>query len=305
MASSVTTSAQWAQLLLPGASSITSYYPYYQNEWKSIFKIMPSIKAAEVDIEMGTVNGAGYFNEGSQMPMTSVGDQAFVTNTRIQNWGVGFTVTSIAIDDNLYQDEFPKGVVGIRENLNILSEYNGIALFDNAFSGANPQYVLGDGQPMCSFSHPISNGTVSNMINPAELNETSLEDLVALSQQFYDFSGLPRKIEAKRCLVGIQNQFIATALFGSTYRPENTTNAVNPITYGQYLSDGWVLSHYMANQGNWFILTDFEDGLVNYQRKTLQITLSVDQANQNIGVYGSERYAFRCINFRSVLGSQG
>lgn len=303
MAVTVITAANIANMLVPGIKSITSNYPYYFNEWKMIYTILPSVKSAEVDIEVSTLSGASQFAEGASMPMGSM-KQAFITNTKMKNFGIGFMITAIAIEDNLYPDQFPKGMLGIKENLNILSEYQGIALFDNAFSTANPEYVLGDGQSMCSFNHPIANGVVSNTIQPAELNETSAEDLIKTIQYFKDYSGLPRKILPKTYLVGIQNQFTVQILTGSTYKPFDATNGINPLSYGEYLQGGFILSHYMANPTNWFLLTSFKEGLVHYLRKSLEITMNTDQSNRNIGVYGNERYAPRCTNFRSVAGVQ-
>lgn len=303
MAQTVITASSIANLLVPGAQSITSNYPYYFNEWKMIYTIIPSVKNVEVDIEVSTLNGAASFPEGQNMPSGSM-KQVFLTQTQIMQYGISFQISSIAIDDNLYPDQFPKGIVGCKENLNILSEYNGIALFDNAFSTAKPQYILGDGQSMCSFNHPIATGTVSNTINPSQLNETSAEDLIKIIQYFKDYSGLPRKILPKSYLVGIENQFVVQILTGSTYKPFDTTNAVNPLTYGEYLQGGFLLSHYMANPTNWFLLTSFKEGLVWYSRQPLVVAMSTDQANRNIGVYSSERYAPRCINFRSVAGVQ-
>lgn len=303
MAVTLITAANLPNLLIPGARGIMSDYPYYFNEWKMIYTILPSIKNTEVDIETAPLSGAAQFSEGSNMPLGST-SQAFVTNSQMFQYGLGFVISAIAIEDNLYPDQFPKGMLGIKENLNILSEYQGIALFDNAFSTANPEFLLGDGQSMCSTSHPISGGTVSNTLTPTQLNETSAEDLVKVIQYFRDYSGLPRKILPKTYLVGIENQFTVQILTGSTYKPFDTTNSVNPLVYGEYLQGGFILSHYMANPTNWFLLTSYKEGLVHYLRKSLEITMNTDQSNRNLGVYGSERYRNRCINFRAVAGVQ-
>lgn len=304
MASTVITSGNITQLLIPGAQSITSNYPYYFNEWKMIYTIVPSIKNVETDIEVSTLNGAGYYDEASSMPKGTM-KQAYITSTKLKQAGISFTISQIALEDNLYPDEFPKGIVGCKENLRILSEYKGIALFDNAFAPTSSDYILGDGQPMCSFNHPLAEGVNSNRLNPSDLNETSAQDAIKIAQYMLDYSGLPRKIVPKSYLVGIENQYNVQILTGSAYRSFDSTNAINPLTYGEYLQGGYILSHYMQNADNWFLLTSFTDGLVWYQRKSLEIRMSTDQATQNIGVYASERYAPRCINYRCVVGVPG
>ncbi len=304
MATTLITAANLPNLLIPGVRGIMNDYLYYSNEWKQIFTILPSIKNVEVDVEMQTINAASQFSDGADIPLGTM-KQMFVTNSQIYNFGVGFAITAIAIEDNLYPDQFPKGIVGIKENLKILSEYQGIALFDNAFVASDPQYVLGDGKPMCSFTHPISGGVVSNTLTPTQLNETSAEDLVIVIQSFKDAAGLLRKFEAKEYLVGLENQFTAEILTGSGYRPFDTTNAINPLTYGEYMSGGFLLNHYMANPLNYFMLTNYKEGLVHYLRKSIEVQMTTDQANRNLNVYGNERYRNRCINFRSVAGVQG
>lgn len=303
MSVTVITAANLPNLLIPGVRGIMLDYYYYNNEWKQIFTILPSIKASEVDIELSTINAASRFAEGQDIPLGTM-KQMFITNSKIMNYGVGFVMTSNSIADNLYPEQFPKGMLGCKENLNIFSEYDAIGLFDNAFNNTTPEFTLGDGQPFCSFTHPINGGVVSNTLTPAQLTESSAEDLIKVIQNFLDASGLLRKFEARAYLVGIDNQFTAEILTGSTYRPYDATNAINPLTYGEYASGGFILSHYMANPTNWFFLTNYREGLVHYLRQPLEVQMTTDQSNRNLATYVSERYRNRIINFRCGAGVQ-
>lgn len=304
MANTLITAANLPNLLIPGVRGIMGDYEFYNNEWKQFFTTLSSVKNTEVDIEKTTLNAAARFGESSDIPLGMI-RQLFVTNSQMFQYGVGFTITAIAIEDNLYPDEFPKGMLGIKENLNILSEYEGIALFDNAFSTANPEYVLGSGQSLCSATQPLAtNQTFSNTISPAQLNETSAQSLVISINYFKDASGLPRKFMANKYLVGIDNQFAVDILSGSAYSPNNTTNAINPLTHSNYYPAGYVISHYMANSFNFFALTNYKEGLVHYSRKSLEIQMTTDQANRNLAVYGNMRYRFRGLNCRAVAGCQ-
>lgn len=302
--SQLITAANLPSLLIPGVRGIMNDYPYYQNEFKQIYTILPSIKNTEVDIETVPLNAAGRFAEGADIPLGSM-KQLFTTYSKMFSYGVGFVITAIAIEDGLYPEQFPKGMLGIKENININDEYEGIALFDNAFTSANPEFTLGDGQPMCSAVHPTTGGTVSNTLTPTQLQETSAQDLIKTIQYFKDSAYLPRKVIPRTYLVGIENQFTAEILTGSPYSPFDTTNAVNPLTYGEYVQGGFILSHYMANPDNFFIMTNYREGIVYYLRKSLEIQLTTDQANRNLAVYGNKRSRFRCINFRCVAGVQG
>ena len=304
MSNQVITAANLPNYLIPGLRSSTISYLYYNNEYKNVYTILPSIKKTEVDVESVPLNAAGQFAEGSDIPLGSM-SQLFVTYSTAYQYGVGFIITATAIEDNLYPEQFPKGILGIKENLSINAEQEAIARFDNGFSNATPEFTLADGQPFFSTQHPIQGGVVSNTLaTAAQFNETSAQDLIKVIQNFKDGANLPRKFEAHKYFVGIENQFIAQILTGSAYSPFDTTNAVNPLTYGEYLQGGYLLSHYMTQPSNYFMLTNFREGLVQYLRKSLEIQMTTDQANRNLGVYGNERYIFNIINFRCAAGVQ-
>jgi len=304
MNSTLITAANLPNYLIPGVRGIMGYYEQYPTEWKQFFTILASIKNAEVDLENTTLNAAARFGEGEDIPLGMM-KELFKTISQIYQYGVGFTITAIAIEDNLYPDQFPKGMLGIRENLQIQSEFEAIALFDNAFSTANPEYVLGSGSSMCSTTQPLANGqTFSNQIQTSQLNETSAQQMVITTNYFKDASGLPRRFIAQKYLVGIDNQFAVDILAGSSYAPSNTTNSINPLNYSNYYPGGFIISHYMTNTFNFFALTNYKEGLVHYRRKSLEIQMTTDQANRNLAVYGNLRYRNRCLNARAVVGCQ-
>lgn len=305
MANSIVSLSSMPDMLLPGALGIMQYYDMYPDEWQQIFHVVPSIKNTEIYIENEALNGAGRFSDGTNIPLGSF-KQVFKTEAENFNYGVGFVITANAIEDNLYPDQFPKGMLGIRDNMKTFQEYEGIAIFDNAFNSTDPEYVLADGQPLCSFNHPISQNVISNTLSSAQLSLTSYQDLIITIQNFQDYSAQPRKILPTKLLVGIPNQFIAKILTGSQYNPENANNSINPIVAGGYIHGEFITSHYMVNSSNYFLLTDYrETGAIFQRRKSIQIQMTTDQANRNLSVYGNERYRFIVPNFRCVAGVQG
>lgn len=304
MANQLITVGQLQSLTKPGLDSIQTLYKQYPTKWKQFMTIRDSFKAVEYYAEMAMLNAGARMAEGTDIPMGTMSE--FLTGYA-QNfqYGVGFSITKIAISDNLYKDYFPKGIQAITYNLRLVSENEAIALFDNAFSNALVEYTGPDGQPMCSASHPIQNGVYSNLVQPAELNETSAEAMIVTAQNILDASGQRCMITCKKYLVGLPNQFIVNILTGSNFQPGTANNAVNPLTYGDYLDQGFIVNPFMAIPSNFFLLTDYEAGLVHYLREPLSIETSTDQANLNLGVYGSERYRNVNYNGRSVIGCQG
>lgn len=299
--STLITTANIQGYLVPGLQSSTIDYVFYQNEYKQIFTIIPSEKDTEVDIESIPLTGGGQFFEGGTIASGSMA-QVFTTYSKIYNYGVRFQITKNAVEDNLYPQQFPKGLTGIKDFLQIYAEGQGISIFDNGFSTS--VYKLADDQPFFSTSHPIQGGTVSNTLTPTGLNETSVQDLIKVIQYFKDAGGLQRKFQLEKLLVGIENQYAAQIVVGSTYLPGTANNDVNPIPYGEYIPAGMLLNHYMSSPKFWYGLTNLKGGLIQYRRRSLFIEMTTDPNNQNLNVVGSERYRFNVINFRSAAGVQ-
>jgi hypothetical protein len=138
----------------------------------------------------------------------------------------------------------------------------------------------------------------------AQLSLTSYQDLIITIQQFLDYSGQPRKILPTHLLIGIPNQFYAAVITGSQYDPTTANNAINPLVHDNYIHGKYVLSHFMSNPYNYFLLTDYKDGAIMQRKKSLEIAMSTDQSNRNLSVYGNERYRFIFPNFRCVAGAQ-
>ncbi len=304
MAQNIMTVAQLQSLTKPGMDSIQTLYKAWPTKWKQFMTVRDSFKAVEYSAEMAMLNAGARMAEGTDIPMGTMSEK-FITYAQNLQYGVGFAITKIAIADNLYKDYFPKGIDAITYNLKIVSENEAIALFDNAFSATNTEYLLADGQPMCSANHPTNTGVYSNVITPAQLNETSAEAMIVTAQNLVDASGQRIMITCKKYLVGIPNQFVVNILTGSQFTPGSANNAINPLTYGDYIDQGFIVNPFMSSPYNFFLLTDYTDGLVHYRRQSLEIEMSTDQSNQNLGVYGNERYVNRCNNGRSVIGCQG
>lgn len=294
-----------SKFLLPGALGIIGNYDLYHNEWKRLYTTVPSYKNTEVYIEYMTLNAAGRFGDGSSIPLGQM-QTVFQTNAQNYTSGVGFVITKNAIDDNLYADQFPQSILAIRENLQVFQEYDAVAGFDNAFNAnGNPDFIYGDGQPLCSSVHPYAQGALSNVITPSQLGLTSYQALITLVQQFRDYSGKPIMISPQHLYIGIPNQFEAAVITGSQYDPTGMSNRINPLLEDGYINGKFVLSHYMSNPYQFFLMTAYRDGAIYQMRQPLLIEMMTDQSNRNLAIYGSLRYRYTFPNWRCVAGSQG
>jgi len=165
---------QIAQLLRPGLKSVFGMMPAYPEQWTEIFKTYQSDKYQEIDVEMKYLGAADFKAEGSPIATDSMG-QRIVTNYIHKTVGLSFAITQEAIQDNLYQSQFPQQAVSLKNSLRFTKNVLAANILNNAF---DPAYPLGDGQPLCSVSHPIDGGVYSNKIGgdvPIDFSEAGIE----------------------------------------------------------------------------------------------------------------------------------
>jgi hypothetical protein len=181
---------QIAQLLRPGLKAVFGQYPTYPEQWTEIFKTYQSDKYQEIEVEMKYLGAADIKPEGQPIATDSMG-QRIVTNYIHKRVGLSFTITKEAVEDNLYQNQFPEQAKSLRNSLRITKNILGANILNNAFSTS---YPIGDGQPVCSTTHPIDGGTFSNAFGPSTVNvdfsEAGVEQAIILIQKFPMQSGI-------------------------------------------------------------------------------------------------------------------
>src|SRR5690606_2765770 len=91
-------------------------------------------------------------------------------------YGLAFALTKVLVEDGdhirigtIFSEHLAQSMIETEETLcaNVLNR---------AF---NPSYPGGDGVSLCNASHPIANGTFSNLLpTPAALSQTSVEQML-------------------------------------------------------------------------------------------------------------------------------
>ena len=149
---------QIAQLLRPGLKAVFGRMSPYPEQWTEIFTTYDSDKYQEFDLEMKYLGPADIKQEGQPIASDSMGQRILTTYVH-KRVGLSFTITLEAIEDNLYQQQFPQQAVALKDSLRTTKNILGANVLNNAFNAA---YPIGDGQAMCSASHPIDGGTYAN-----------------------------------------------------------------------------------------------------------------------------------------------
>lgn len=294
-----------AQLLRPGLKAVFGRMSLYPEQWTEIFTTYDSDKYQEFDLEMKYLGPADIKQEGQPISTDSMGQRILTTYVH-KRIGLSFTITLEAIEDNLYQQQFPQQAVALKDSLRTTKNILGANVLNNAFNAA---YPIGDGQPMCSAAHPIDGGIYANTFGagaPAvDLSEAGLENAIIAIQKLPMQSGILAQVMPKKLIIPRELQFAATRLLESTFRVNTNNNDVNALYHLNYIAEGYRVNQFLTSATAWFMLTDAPHGLKHFQRSPIKSDTYVDFSTDNVMAKATERYSFGCSNPRGIFGSKG
>ncbi len=297
--------SQIASLLRPGLAAVFGQYPTYPEQWTEIFTKHNSDKYQEIEVEMKYLGAADIKAEGQPIATDSMG-QRIITNYIHKTVGLSFTITKEAVQDNLYQNQFPEQAISLRNSLRTTKNILGANVLNNAF---NPLYPIGDGQSVCSQNHPIDGGVFSNTFaggSPTvDFSEAGVQDAIILIQQFPMQSGILSQTMAQKMILPRELQFAASRLLNSAFRVDVANNDINALYHNDYIPKGYKINQYLDSPNAWFILTDAENALKYYQRQAVETDTYVDFPTDNVLAKATERYSFGVSNARGIFGSPG
>ena len=290
-------------LLLPGLRGVEGKYEMIPSQYDKIFTKHDSKMALERTAEMRFLGLAQLKTEGGQTAFDNGAGERFVYNQEHTEIALGYAITRKAIDDNLYKTQFAPSNLGLIESFQQTKEIYGANLLNTAQTYNSS--IGGDGQALCSSSHPIDGGTVANQPSTqVDLNEaTLLNSMIAIRTNFKDQAGLKVFARGRKLIVPPQLEPVAIRLTKTELRPGTADNDVNAImmTAGG-LPESYMVNEFLTSAYAWFLLTNI-DGLSYMERVKFETDMQVDFVTDNLLVKGYERYSFGYYNWRSIYGS--
>jgi hypothetical protein len=299
--------AQLAKELEPGLNALFGMsYDSYQAEFEEIFAIEDSERAFEEEVLITGFGSAPTKTEGAGVAFDTA-SEGFTARYTHDTVALAFSLTSEAVEDNLYDSLGRRYVKALARSMANTKEVKGADVLNNAFSSS---FAGGDGQPLISTAHPLAGGgTLANRATTmADLNETSLEDALIDISTFTDDRGLTISVQATKLVVPPQLVFVADRILNSTLRSGTADNDVNAIRNTGVLPQGYTVNHYLSDPDAFFILTSVTDageGLKMFQRTAMETSMEPDFSTDNIRYKARERYSFGFSDWRGVYGSQG
>ena len=279
--------AQLAKELEPGLNALFGLeYDRYENEHAEVFEEESSDRAFEEEVMLGGFSTAPVKGEGTAITFDDA-QETYTARYTMETIALAFSITEEAIEDNLYDRLASRYTKALARSMAQTKQIKAAAVLNNAFSTSSP---IGDGAALCSSAHPSLSGNQRNLLSTAaDLNETSLEQMLIDVAGLTDERGLKIAIRGTKLVIPKELQFIAERVLNSNLRPGTADNDINATKALGVLPEGAAVNHFLTDTDAFFIKTamegDFDTGNMRFKAR--------------------ERYSFGVSDWRCVFGTPG
>jgi len=301
--------ASIAKELLPGLNAVFGMeYGEVNNELEPLYEIENSDRAFEEEVLFTSFGSAPVKGEGASVTYDDA-QESYTARYTAETVALAFAVTEEAMEDNLY-DTFAKlRAKGLARAMANTKQVKAANVFNNGFSD-----TIGDGQAFFSTTHPtVGDGNQSNLINAADLAESTLETALTNVQKIKDDRGILIGASAVSLHIPVDSWAIADRILSS---PGNTSasggqaanpniNAINAVRHLGMLPQGYDINRRFTDTTSWFIKTDVPNGTKMFVRSPLQTKMEPDFDTGNLRFKARERYSFGVSDWRGWAGSLG
>ena len=296
--------SQLVKELEPGLNALFGMeYDRYEGEHAEIFDTETSDRAFEEEVMLVGFGNAPTKSEGAGVSFDNA-NEAYTARYSHETVALAFALTEEAIEDNLYDRLASRYTKALARSMATTKQIKAASILNNAFStGAN---VIGDGAALCSASHPSLSGTQTNLLAvAADLNETSLEQMLIDIAGFTDERGLKIAVRGTKLIIPKELQFIAERVMNSALRSGTSDNDNNAMKNMGMLPEGAVVNHYLTDTDAYFIKTDAPNGFKYFNRAAIKTAMEGDFDTGNMRFKARERYSFGVSDWRCVFGTPG
>ena len=295
--------AQLAKELEPGLNALFGLeYDRYEKEHAQVFNEESSDRAFEEETMLSGFGTAPVKAEGSAISFDDA-QETFTARYTHETIALAFSITEEAIEDNLYDRLAARYTRALARSMSQTKQIKASSILNNAFSSS---YPVGDGVALCSSSHPSVSGSQRNLLSTAaDLNETSLEQMLIDIAGLTDERGLKIAVRGMKLLIPKELQFTAERVLASNLRPSTADNDVNAVNSMGMIPDGAVVNHFLTDTDAFFIKTDAPNGFKLFQRTPIKTAMEGDFDTGNSRFKARERYSFGVSDWRAVFGTPG
>ena len=293
---------QLAKELEPGLNALFGLeYARYENEHAEIFVTESSDRAFEEEVMLSGFANAPTKQEGAAVVFDQA-NETFTARYTHETVALAFAITEEAIEDNLYDRLAGRYTRALARSMSHTKQVKAAAVLNNA---QITTVLGGDGVPLISSAHPLANGgTFSNVLaTAADLNETSLEQMLIDIAGFVDERGLRIAAQGRKMIIPKELQFTAERILKSPLRVGTADNDINAMANMGMVPEGYRVNHFLTDTDSFFLITDVPNGFKHFERSPVRTAIEGDFDTGNVRFKARERYSFGFSDPRCVFGN--
>ena len=294
---------QLVKELEPGLNALFGLeYDRYENQHTEIFDTENSDRAFEEEVMLGGFANAAVKPEGQGVTYEDA-QETFTARYTHETVALAFSLTEEAVEDNLYDKISTRYTKALARSMANTKQIKAANILNNAF---NASFAGGDGKELCATDHPTLSGDQKNELSTAaDLNETSLEQMLIDIADMKDERGLKIALQGMKMIIPVQLQFVAERLMKSDGRVGTADNDINALKNMGMVPQGYVVNNFLTDTDAFFIKTDSPNGLKHFVRAPIRTAMEGDFDTGNVRYKARERYSFGFSDWRGIFASPG
>ena len=294
---------QLVKELEPGLNALFGLeYDRYENQHTEIFDTENSDRAFEEEVMLGGFANAAVKPEGQGIVYEDA-QETFTARYTHETVALAFSLTEEAVEDNLYDKISTRYTKALARSMANTKQIKAANILNNAF---NASFAGGDGKELCATDHPTLSGDQKNELSTAaDLNETSLEQMLIDIADMKDERGMKIALRGMKMIIPVNLQFTAERLMKSAGRQGTADNDINAVRSMGMVPQGYVVNNFLTDTDAFFIKTDAPNGLKMFTRAPIRTAMEGDFDTGNVRYKARERYSFGFSDWRGIFGSPG
>ena len=294
---------QLVKELEPGLNALFGLeYDRYENQHTEIFDLENSDRAFEEEVMLGGFGNAEVKPEGSGVVYEQA-QETFTARYSHETIALAFSLTEEAVEDNLYDKISTRYTKALARSMANTKQIKAANVLNRAF---NSSFLGGDDKELCATDHPTLSGTQKNELSTAaDLNETSLEQMLIDIADMKDERGMKIALRGMKMIIPVNLQFVAERLMKSAGRVGTSDNDLNAVRSMGMVPQGYVVNNFLTDTDAFFIKTDAPNGLKMFTRAPIRTAMEGDFDTGNVRYKARERYSFGFSDWRGIFGSPG
>ena len=290
--------------LWPGVESFYGLeYNEFATQYTDIYETRSSRKAFEEVVGSSGLGAAGVKPEGQSVLFDNA-EQGFITRFTHVTYGLGFTITKEAVEDDLYDQIAMVRSKSLARSMRYTKELVAANVLNRATTAG---YTGGDGKVLLATDHQhINSADYANKLSTAaNLSEAALEDSCIALGKYTDDRGLRIATKPRKLIVPVDLQFEAERILHTDLRVATADNDLNAIKSLGKVPGGFSVNNYLTDTNQWFLLTDCPNGMIHFERRGDEFTMDNEHTTDNAQYKSTGRYSLGWADPKGIFGSEG